>query len=69
MTEVIGIDHIYIAASNLSRSEIFYDRVGLTDTFGPARGAPGFWIAAIASLWLVAGLVALYLNAVSRAKG
>jgi len=42
--------------------------LGLTDTFGPARGAPGFWIAAIASLWLVAGLVAIYLNEVSRAK-
>lgn len=42
--------------------------LGLTDALGPARGAPGFWIAAIASLWLVAGLVALYLNAVSRLK-
>ncbi len=42
--------------------------LGLTDTLGPARGAPGFWIAAIGSLWLVAGLVALYLNAVSRAS-
>src|SRR5271169_1486096 len=42
--------------------------LGLTNTFGPARGAVGFWIAAIVSLWLVAGLVALYLNAVSRAK-
>ena len=42
--------------------------LGLTDTFGPARGAPGFWIAAIASLWLVAGLVAIYLNAVSRVE-
>ena len=42
--------------------------LGLTDKFGPARGAPGFWIAAITSLWLVAGLVAIYLNAVSRAK-
>jgi len=42
--------------------------LGLTDTFGPARGAPGFWIAAIGSLWLVAVLVALYLNAVSRKK-
>lgn len=42
--------------------------LGLTDTLGPARGAPGFWIAAIGSLWLVAGLVALYLNAVSRKK-
>ncbi|HUX91494.1 MAG TPA: MATE family efflux transporter [Gallionellaceae bacterium] len=40
--------------------------LGLTDTVGPARGAPGFWIAAIGSLWLVAGSVALYLNAVSR---
>jgi catechol 2,3-dioxygenase-like lactoylglutathione lyase family enzyme len=27
MTEVTGIDHIYIAASDMSRSEIFYDRV------------------------------------------
>ncbi len=42
--------------------------LGLTDTLGAARGAQGFWIAAIASLWLVAGLVALYLNAVSRAS-
>jgi MATE family multidrug resistance protein len=41
--------------------------LGLTDTFGAARGAPGFWIAAIASLWLVAGLVAIYLERVSRA--
>lgn len=41
--------------------------LGLTGTFGPALGAPGFWIAAIASLWLVAGLVTVYLNAVSRA--
>ena len=32
-TEVIGIDHIYIAVSDLSRSEIFYDRV-LLDTLG-----------------------------------
>jgi MATE family multidrug resistance protein len=42
--------------------------LGLTDTFGAARGAPGFWIAAIASLWLVAGLVAIYLERVSRAR-
>ncbi len=42
--------------------------LGLTDTFGSAFGAPGFWIAAIASLWLVAGLVTVYLNAVSRAE-
>ncbi len=27
--------------------------LGLTDAFGPARGAPGFWLAAIASIWLV----------------
>jgi glyoxylase I family protein len=27
MTEVIGIDHIYITVSDLDRSEIFYDRV------------------------------------------
>ena len=27
MTEVIGIDHIYITASDLQRSESFYDRV------------------------------------------
>jgi len=27
MTEVIGIDHIYIAVSDLNRSEIFYDHV------------------------------------------
>lgn len=39
--------------------------LGLTGTLGPALGAQGFWIAAIASLWLVAGLVAIYLNAVS----
>lgn len=42
--------------------------LGLTNTLGPARGAAGFWIAAVASLWLVAALVGLYLNAVSRAK-
>jgi MATE family multidrug resistance protein len=42
--------------------------LGLTDMLGPARGAPGFWLAAIGGIWLAAGLVALYLNAVSRAK-
>ena len=26
MTEVIGIDHIYIAVSDLGRSEAFYDK-------------------------------------------
>ncbi len=40
--------------------------LGLTDYLGPARGASGFWISAIASLWLVAALVTIYLNAVSR---
>ena len=43
--------------------------LGLTDTLGSARGAPGFWIAGIASIWLVAGLVAVYLNSVSRGRG
>ena len=33
MTEVIGIDHIYIAVSDLTRSENFYDTV-LLDTLG-----------------------------------
>jgi MATE family multidrug resistance protein len=42
--------------------------LGLTGKIVPALGAPGFWIAAIASLWLVAGLMTLYLNAVSRVK-
>jgi MATE family multidrug resistance protein len=40
--------------------------LGLTDTFGTARGAPGFWLAAIASIWLVGGLMAIYLNSTSR---
>ena len=33
MPEVIGIDHIYIAVSDLARSESFYDRV-LLETLG-----------------------------------
>jgi len=33
MINVTGIDHIYIAVSDLARSEIFYDRV-LLDTLG-----------------------------------
>jgi glyoxylase I family protein len=33
MTEVIGIDHIYITVSDLSRSAAFYDHV-LQDTLG-----------------------------------
>jgi len=27
VTEIIGIDHVYIAVSDLERSEVFYDRV------------------------------------------
>jgi glyoxylase I family protein len=27
MTDVIGIDHLYIAVSDLARSEVFYDKV------------------------------------------
>jgi catechol 2,3-dioxygenase-like lactoylglutathione lyase family enzyme len=27
MPEILGIDHIYIAVSNLARSEMFYDRL------------------------------------------
>lgn len=27
MTDVIGIDHIYIAVTDLARSEVFYDKV------------------------------------------
>lgn len=42
--------------------------LGLTDAFGPARGAAGFWLAAIASLGLVAVLVALYLARISRVR-
>ncbi|HEY6094857.1 MAG TPA: MATE family efflux transporter [Gallionellaceae bacterium] len=41
---------------------------GLTDVLGSARGAPGFWIAGIAGIWLAGGLVAAYLNGVSRTK-
>jgi MATE family multidrug resistance protein len=41
--------------------------LGLTDRLGAARGAPGFWLAGIVSLGLVGGLVALYLDRVSRA--
>lgn len=33
MAEVIGIDHIYIAVSDLTRSETFYDKV-LLDALG-----------------------------------
>ena len=40
--------------------------LGLTDTLGAARGAPGFWLAAIASIWLVGGMMAVYLNYISK---
>ncbi len=40
--------------------------LGLTNTFGAARGAPGFWLAAIVSIWLVGGLMAVYLNSTSK---
>lgn len=42
--------------------------LGLTDWLGPARGAAGFWLAGVVSLGLVAALVALYLERVSRAS-
>ncbi len=42
--------------------------LGLTNVLGPARGVAGFWAAAVASLGLVAVLVGLYLNGVSRVK-
>ncbi|MGH6623493.1 MAG: VOC family protein [Burkholderiaceae bacterium] len=29
MTEVIGVDHVYVAVTDLTRSEAFYDRVML----------------------------------------
>lgn len=41
--------------------------LGLTDTFGPPRGAAGFWIAGIVGLGLAGSLVALYLERISRA--
>jgi MATE family multidrug resistance protein len=40
--------------------------LGLTDSFGPARGAAGFWIAAVASLAIAAALLVLYFERVSR---
>ncbi len=42
--------------------------LGLTGTFGPPRGAAGFWLAAIAGIALAGVSVTVYLNAVSRAK-
>jgi MATE family multidrug resistance protein len=40
--------------------------LGLTNTFGDARGAQGFWLAGIGSIWLVGGLMAIYLNSTSK---
>lgn len=42
--------------------------LGLTDTFGPARGAPGFWLAATASIWVVGILMAFYLDYTSKRR-
>ena len=38
MTEVTGIDHIYLAVSDLAKSEYFYDRV-LVDALGFRKNA------------------------------
>ncbi|HEY5806783.1 MAG TPA: VOC family protein [Povalibacter sp.] len=38
MTEVIGIDHVYITVTDLARSEMFYDRV-LIDTLAFRKNA------------------------------
>ena len=40
--------------------------LGLTDTFGARRGAAGFWLAALLSLALAAGLVAAYFLRISK---
>ncbi|HET7833770.1 MAG TPA: MATE family efflux transporter [Gallionella sp.] len=42
--------------------------LGLTNLLGPARGAPGFWLAGIVSIWLVGILMALYLNVTSEKR-
>lgn len=42
--------------------------LGLTDTFGPARGASGFWIAGISGIWLAGILMALYLGYISKVR-
>jgi len=39
--------------------------LGLTDWLGPARGAAGFWMAAVASLLLAGGMVSAYFGVVS----
>jgi len=43
--------------------------LGLTELFGPARGAAGFWIAATASLLLAGAVVLAYFLRVSRLPG
>ncbi len=40
--------------------------LGLTDIFGPPRGAEGFWIAATGSLVVAAAALAIYFERVSR---
>jgi MATE family multidrug resistance protein len=40
--------------------------LGLTDTFGARRGAPGFWLAALMSLALAGGVVTAYFLRVSK---
>ncbi len=42
--------------------------LGLTNWLGPARGAVGFWLAAVVSLTLVGGLMTLYLHRISRKR-
>ncbi|MBN8475445.1 MATE family efflux transporter, partial [Sulfuritalea sp.] len=42
--------------------------LGLTDAFGPARGAAGFWIAAVASLTIAGAGVLIYFLRVSRVQ-
>jgi MATE family multidrug resistance protein len=41
-------------------------QLGLTDTFGPARGAAGFWLAAAVSLAVAGSVVVVYFLAVSQ---
>jgi len=42
--------------------------LGLSNTFGPPRGAPGFWLAALASLALAGGVVTAYFLRVSKPR-
>ncbi len=42
--------------------------LGLTDALVPARGAPGFWLAAIAAIWLVGVMMALYLDSTTKRR-